>query len=614
MLFKPNNLFIMNQHIPTLEAQFFKEMKQTFSVLKSPALRVFDEKYILSFSIMATCFNFCYCPFSFFILHNTLGAIINGFSSVLLAIIIYSRKNKWIGRTTSENLLLAIAYLTMFSLSYRSGGLTSAIVPWYIVINMFSLTVNNKKVAIFWTLMALCSIAFFWIAETFFHYQFPNDYAGSGYHSWFFAVIVGVFLLGIKIVGVIEERNAEFIATLTEKNIELQNSKEEIEQLQHYKENFLANITHELRTPLNAIKSISELLKMENSDFEKNEMIDGLNKSSNHLLNMINDVLDFSKLKEGKLILRQQPFVLEDCINTACRLMKINANDKGLAFVLHKNSLPKNVIGDESRLIQMMVNIIGNAIKFTASGSIKVECSAEYLDTKKCTVRIKISDTGMGISDEKIKSIFDDYVQADENIAAKFGGTGLGLGITKRLVELHHGSIECESKLNLGTCFTIYLPFEFSENENETTSNDSDFGFIKSSEIKILVVDDNKMNLFVAEKLIEKSLPLATIYKAENGFEALDFIAKNKVDIILMDMKMPQMDGPTAAFEIRKNKAYESIQIIAMTAATSDAEINECLQSGMNDYISKPFYNNELLSKIQKAYSFIKNGKSVSLN
>ncbi|MEY2828317.1 MAG: hypothetical protein RIQ33_175 [Bacteroidota bacterium] len=604
----------MNQPTLNLGALFLKEMKQTFSVLKSPALRIFDEKYILSFSIMATCFNFCYCPFSFFVLHNTLGAIINGASSVLLAIIIYSRRNKWIGRTTSENLLLSIAYLTMFSLSYRSGGLTSAIVPWYIVINMFSLTVNNKKVAIFWTLMALFSIAFFWIAEAFFDYRFPNDYSGNAYYTWFFVVIVGVFLLGIKIVGVIEERNAEFIETLTEKNLELQKSKEEIEHLQHYKENFLANITHELRTPLNAIKSISELLKMENSDFEKNEMIDGLNKSSNHLLNMINDVLDFSKLKEGKLILRQQSFVLEDCINTACRLMKINANDKGLAFVLHKKSLPKNVIGDESRLIQMMVNIIGNAIKFTTSGSIKVDCSAEYLDANKCTVRIKISDTGMGISDEKIKSIFDDYVQADENIAAKFGGTGLGLGITKRLVELHHGSIECESKLNLGTCFTIYLPFEFSENENETTSNDSNFEFIKSSEIKILVVDDNKMNLFVAEKLIEKSLPLAKIYKAENGFEALDFIAKNKVDIILMDMKMPQMDGPTAAFEIRKIKAYESIQIIAMTAATSDAEINECLQSGMNDYISKPFYNNELLSKIQLAYHKIKDGKMISLN
>ena len=577
-------------------------MKQTLSVLKLSDKRIFDEKYILSFSILATIFNFFYCPFSFFILHTTLGAAINGASSVFLAVVIFLRKRNLIGRTLAENFLLGIAFTTLFALSYRSGGLTSAIVPWYIVINMFSLTVNNKKVAIFWTMMALLSMMYFWIAESFYGVDFPNDYSGHHFNTWFFFVIIGVFFLGIKIVGLIEDRNKEFINTLTEKNEELNKSHEEILKLQKYKENFLANITHELRTPLNAIKSISELLKMEITEHEKTEMIEGLNQSSNHLLNMINDILDFSKLKEGKLILRHQVFELEETIKAACRLMKINANDKGLAFVLDINStLPKSVYGDDSRLIQILVNIIGNSIKFTQNGSIKVECSAELIDAKHSTIRIKITDTGIGISNEKIKLIFDDYVQADENIAAQFGGTGLGLGITKRLIELHHGTINCESELGKGTSFTIYLPFEIALIESNANSLEN-FDLIEQSNIKILLADDNKMNLFVAEKLIEKSLPLAQIYKVENGIEAIDFLSKNKIDIVLMDMKMPLMDGPTATIEIRKNQHFKDLQIIAMTAATSDDEINECLQSGMNDYISKPFHKNELLKKIQKAF------------
>jgi two-component system, sensor histidine kinase len=589
-------------------------MKQTINALKSRPTRVFDEKYVLSFSIIATVVNFLYAPFSFFVLHNSNGALINGSSSILLAFTIIIRKGKLIDRTLAENLLLGIAYLTMFSLSYRSGGLTSAIIPWYIVVNMFSLTVNNKKVAIFWTSMAVISMTYFWAAKTFFHFDFPNDYLGEYYETWFFAVLIGVFILGIKIVGVIEDRNNEFIATLTEKNIELQNRQEEIIRLQKYKENFLANITHELRTPLSAIKGISELLKMEISEIEKNEMIDGLNKSSKHLLHMINDILDFSKLKEGKLILRQQPFNIEDTIQTACRLLKINANDKGLAFVLEVKKLPNTVIGDENRIIQMLVNVIGNSIKFTNSGSIKVICTAEFLDEKMVNICLKISDTGVGISKENVKLIFDDYVQADENVAAQFGGTGLGLGITKRLVELYNGTISCESEINIGTCFTINLPLEYSNNNNQIHENlIVDFSVIEQNELKILIADDNKMNLMVAEMLIKKSLPKAIIYKVENGYDAVQFVSKNTIDLVLMDMKMPVMDGITATQEIRLNKNFD-VKIIAITSATSDAEINQCLSAGMDDYIAKPFNKNELLSKIQQAYLLSKMNKTTLLN
>ena len=419
------------------------------------------------------------------------------------------------------------------------------------------------------------------------------------YYTWFFACILGIFLLGIKIVGVIEERNAEFIAALKDKNEALEKQQKEILNLQHYKENFLANITHELRTPLNAIKGISELLSFENDENEKTELIDGLNKSSNHLLNMVNDILDFSKLKEGKLQLRHIPFPLKDTIKAACKLMKINANDKGLAFVVETNHLPENVMGDDSRLIQMLVNIIGNAIKFTESGSIKVICDNQIVDEKHCQIQIKIMDSGIGISKEKTTAIFDDYTQADENIAAKFGGTGLGLGITKRLVELHRGTIACESELGKGTTFIITIPYEYAV-EKATLMAAHNFDNLVQASINIIIADDNAMNILVAQKLIQKSMPQANLLIAENGKQVLHLMQHNLVDLILMDVKMPEMDGKMATQNIRANQTIIQPRIIAMTAATSDEEIAECYAAGMDDYLLKPFYKDDLLKKIQQ--------------
>ncbi len=575
-------------------------MKHTINALRTLTPSVFDEKYILGFSLIGTGINICFSLFSFFVLHNFLGGCINGLSSVGLASVIFIRRRQLINRFVSENLLVGIAYITFFLLSYRSGGIVSAIIPYYAAINMFSLTVNSKKTAVFWTSIGLLSMAYFWIEQSFFHQVFPNDYVGVWYYTWFFFCILGVYLLGVKVVGVIEERNAEFINALKEKNEELQKSHEAILQLQRYKENFLANITHELRTPLNAIKGISELLSLPNDENEKIELIDGLKKSSNHLLNMVNDILDFSKLKEGKLQLRHQPFQLQDTIKAACRLLKINANDKGLVFQLEMNNLPKTVMGDESRLIQILVNIVGNSIKFTNSGTIKVACYTKYLDSNKCSLQIKMSDTGIGISKEKIKVIFDDYVQADENIAAQFGGTGLGLGITKRLIELHQGTIQCESELAKGTIFFVEIPYEFSATNYVAASNKNNFEAIENETINIIIADDNKMNILVAQKLIEKSIPKAKLYIAENGKEVLAILKNNLIDLILMDIKMPEMDGKEAATIIRSNHQLQQPRIIAMTAGTSDDDISDCYQSGMDDYLAKPFHKEDLLNKIQQ--------------
>ncbi|MFM2047527.1 MAG: Aerobic respiration control sensor protein ArcB, partial [Bacteroidota bacterium] len=427
------------------------------------------------------------------------------------------------------------------------------------------------------------------------------------YQIWM--LVLGIVILFGSLVIYLFYKSSKTKQRLNEKltatNDELKQSQEKILNLQKYKEHFLANITHELRTPLNAIKGISDLLSFSNSEEERKELVSGLKKSSNHLLNMVNDFLDFSKLKEGKLILRRQPFQLQSVIKSAVNFLKVNAEEKQLEYTLALSQMPETVMGDESRLIQILVNIIGNSIKFTSTGFVKVVCKGKLLNENKCEIEIKISDSGIGISTEKIKSIFEDYEQADENISATFGGTGLGLGICKRLIEQHQGTITCESELGKGSTFIIKLPYEYLKIEEIEIKDLQNFDSLAAQKINIIIADDNEMNLLVAEKLIEKNMPFAKLLKAENGKQVIDLLIKNNVDLILMDMKMPVMDGIEATKIIRADKSIIQPHIIAMTAGTSEDEIAACYESGMNDYLPKPYHIEVLLSKIQKVAELI---------
>jgi CheY-like chemotaxis protein len=353
-----------------------------------------------------------------------------------------------------------------------------------------------------------------------------------------------------------------------------------------------------LRTPLNAIKGISDLLQFDTTNDEKNELLFSLKKSSQHLLNMVNDFLDFSKLKEGKLTLRRHPFQLLPVLKTAINLLKVNADEKGIDLILETNNLPDNILADESRLLQIIVNVVGNAIKFTTQGSVKLIANAHFIDENKCNLELKIIDTGIGISSEKIKLIFEDYQQADENIAATFGGTGLGLGICKRLIEQHQGSIICESELGKGTTFTIHIPYEYLKIES-LKIEETNFDFLIDKTVHILIADDTAINVLVADKLIQRKMPKAVIYKAVNGIEALDIVKKNTIDIILMDIIMPLMDGYETTEEIRKLNWQPAPYIIAMSAGIGEDIVEKCYYNGMNDFLPKPYNPDALYGKIK---------------
>jgi signal transduction histidine kinase/CheY-like chemotaxis protein len=467
--------------------------------------------------------------------------------------------------------------------------------------NSVSLTVINKRAAFIWTFIGLTFISGLWFSEYLFKFTFNNHYEGNFYGTWIFLSSVGLLVLSLVIANVIDARNEVLLKTLREKNDELVQSKLAIEQLQKYKEQFFANISHELRTPLTAIKGVAQLLEESNSEEERHALVSGLKNSSEHLLELINDILDFSKLNAGKLEINKVEFSISQCLANVHQLMNISAKQKGVNCTLTTTNLPKYIIGDANRLNQILFNMIGNAIKFTKVGAVLIVVEFTEESEQQGWLKIKVRDTGIGIAADKVSMLFEDYTQADAGIAANYGGTGLGLSITKKLVALHGGTIQCSSVEQEGTTFTIEIPYAYA-NPSEKKVDQPISSSYNLPVLNILIADDNHFNVLLTEKIIQKQLPHLKIFKANNGYEAIKIAENNAIDIILMDVKMPEMDGIAATKYIRSNSKIHQSRILALTANTSADDINKCLAAGMNDYLSKPFTKEDLLAQIEKQY------------
>jgi len=393
---------------------------------------------------------------------------------------------------------------------------------------------------------------------------------------------------------------------LKDKNTELQLAKEKAEKASLAKAQFLSTITHELRTPLYAVTGLTHLLLEENPKEHQKEHLNSLKFSGEYLLSLINNILDLNKLEANKVELERTTFNLKKRMNDVLIALKKSADDKKnkLQLEFDKN-IPDKLVGDPLKLSQVLINLIGNSLKFTQNGEVTVRVQNIEQKTNKVLLHFEIEDNGVGISRKKQKSIFETFSQGSLQINRKFGGTGLGLSIVKNLLELMNSKINLESQLGKGSKFwfnlTLSVSDEFQdENNPENTVYDVDYAALENK--SVLVVEDNKINQMITKKILEKNHMKCMV--ADNGMDAIKIIKENEFDVILMDIHMPGISGIEATQKIREfNK---QLPIIALTAVTVDENLDDFYRAGFNDIIPKPFKTEEFFEKI---YRVIKNKK-----
>ncbi|PCI96379.1 MAG: hypothetical protein COB15_10450 [Flavobacteriales bacterium] len=420
--------------------------------------------------------------------------------------------------------------------------------------------------------------------------------------EWLWIIISGAPLYdeSKKVVGTI---GAHLDITSRKKmEQELVKAKESAEEVANTKSHFLANMSHEVRTPMNGIIGLTKLLLKTKLSEKQKEYLNAIDISSNTLLVVVNDILDISKIESGKMTFENKKFKLVDLISSVVDIFEAKAVEKGLdlEFYIDK-TIPEYLIGDSIRLNQILYNLLNNAIKFTPKGKVMVKVDELAHSGKSISLDISIIDTGIGITAESQKKIFDIFTQAKEDTTRKYGGTGLGLTIVKKLVELQGGVIEVNSEANQGATFSVKLKFQTPNEENDVIEKHSKRynDFCNLEGLDILLAEDNSINqLLINDLLIEKGINVKIV---SDGQQAVSYLEKKDYDLILMDMQMPIMDGYEAMKKIREFSEPEkrNIPIVALTAHATEGEREKCIHAGANDYLSKPFQPNQLLNIIE---------------
>lgn len=423
-------------------------------------------------------------------------------------------------------------------------------------------------------------------------------------------LIEAIYLLETPESGGLAELNDNNLSTLVDllqrqiqvrKQIETEliNAKEVAENATQAKSEFLSMMSHEIRTPLNAIIGLTYLMQQEEQTPSVMENLKTIQFSSENLHLLINDILDFSKIEAGKVELEEMPFDLKLLVSNVKRANQVKAEEKGNKIKLMlDDDIPNTLIGDSLRIGQVLTNLVSNAVKFTLNGSVTIEVSVMKKDADKASIYFSVKDSGIGIAPDKQKLIFERFTQANSETTRKFGGTGLGLVISKKLVQLHGSDIEVESEVGKGAqfSFTLNLRIGTTLKQQIATALAEDDNDVSLEGVKLLLVDDYFVNIKVASKFLEKWK--VTFDTAENGFIAVEKFMNNEYDLILMDLLMPEMDGYTAVEKIRETGS--EIPIIALTASATLNNQDRAFSVGMNDYVTKPFNPKELYQKIAK--------------
>lgn len=401
-------------------------------------------------------------------------------------------------------------------------------------------------------------------------------------------LLVGIIGLGSSIAFVV--LIFRDVARSNSYKSSLVRTQKEAIQLARAKEAFVANMSHEMRTPLNVILGFTEQMQMHAKTEDQQEHLQAINSAGQHLLHIVNDVLDLSKLEAGKLHLNPAPFSFQQLATELDQAFKLKASSKGVSFISTvSEKVPDVLLGDVLRIKQVFFNLIDNAIKFTHEGKVQISIDLKSQRRNRATVIITVSDTGIGMSKKGLSHIFEEFQQADTSITRKYGGTGLGLNISKKLVEMQGGTISVDSELDKGTSFTVVLPLTIAKHDiSQATNNDQTLGAFKGN--SVLLIDDDAYSRTLAELILNKWG--LQVYLANDGYEALDLVKKRKFDVVLTDLQLPGVSGKTVSRAIRKYDKEVPILAISANILSNDADFFK--GSAITGYILKPYKEDEL--------------------
>lgn len=402
------------------------------------------------------------------------------------------------------------------------------------------------------------------------------------------------------------QANESLEQKVLERTQEIESSRKELivqrdlaEEATRAKSEFLSNMSHEIRTPLNAIIGLAELMVRDEGGPQTLKYAESIKFSADNLIGIVNEILDFSKIEAGKVTFEAIPFSLKRLLQELHTTFQFKASEKKLDFYTQLGSdIPDVILGDRVKLNQMLINLVGNALKFTDEGYVKVLADFQPEGENMGTLTIKVRDTGIGIPADKLGGIFESFKQADNSTQRKFGGTGLGLAITKQLVELQGGTIGVGSEVGKGTTFFFSLPMEIGEvsmlDEGIQAELNADL-----SQLKVLLVEDNIVNQYLMRQIFKrKEIPVLI---ASDGVEALQILRKERVDVVLMDLHMPNMDGWEATKAIRSGKSEvldAEVPIIGLSADAFTETHKMGIDIGMNDFLTKPIDMDLLYQKL----------------
>jgi signal transduction histidine kinase len=499
--------------------------------------------------------------------------------------------------TVAANVGLLAALLQVSYAAWMSGGIFSPRMAWMTVIPLIPFYAVSRKSGLTWLVVILCDVLLMsyvtwqgWLPD-------HSTLGAAQMMSSFASYSVVTFIL-VTVLFLYDNLFRQVNQVSLQRNLELEEKRKELLRTSALREQFIATVSHELRTPLNAILGFNNMLLARVSDNPQAlKILNHTRQSADHLLTVINDVLDYSQLQAGKINVQHETFALRDTVNRAFDLFAYRVEGMHLKYIcIIDDNVPHWVHADRHRLMQILVNLLGNAIKFTHQGHVTLRVRMQPL-----CVHFSVRDSGMGIPETQQPKIFQRFVQADDDIQSRYGGNGLGLSITQRLVELMGGHIGFESKLGHGSQFWFTLPLvEVAAPKIEESKTQLSTKPIETVQ-RFLVVDDHPINRLLVRQILKNNWKNCELVEAENGIKALEALRQQDFDVILMDMVMPEMDGieATAALRLSFDQPRCDTPVLGLTANVNPLDLEHFAAAGVSAVVLKPFDASKLCAQVE---------------